>query len=147
MSYPCAAAVRIDHGDKTPSQQSKTDYYANAVILDSFTEIPSSAATTTLIADPWDNYPLATSGEQPTIQALPDAHYEDPLAKKRRRRQRRRTRMAVSAVGGVFIGGIMLGPVGAVAGAVTAAAVTRGISKAGEKRKDERVQREVALQA
>lgn len=46
--------------------------------------------------------------------------------------------MAAAGTGGVVVGGLVLGPVGAVAGAVGAVAATRGISKHREKKKDER---------
>jgi len=77
------------------------------------------------------------STQAPTInQIYPE---EDAAEKKKRRRRRRRVRMAVGAASGIVVGGVILGPVGVVAGAVTGVVVTRAASKHGERRKDARV--------
>jgi len=67
---------------------------------------------------------------------------DEYMDKKARRRRRRRTGMAVSATGGAVFGGLILGPVGAIAGGVGAAAVTRKVCKTREKKKDDRVARQ-----
>ena len=76
---------------------------------------------------------------------LPAAALEDPLHKKYRRRIRRRGRMIAGGAVGVVVGSILLGPVGAIAFGFGGASVARTASKAGEKRKDRRVRRQVQL--
>jgi hypothetical protein len=49
-------------------------------------------------------------------------------------------------VSGVVLGGITLGPLGAIAGGVGAAAATRGACKLGERRKDRRVEKQKVQQ-
>jgi hypothetical protein len=57
----------------------------------------------------------------------------------RKARRRRKVRMACGSIGGVVVGGLILGPLGAIAGGVGAGAATRAVSKRREKKKDERV--------
>jgi hypothetical protein len=89
----------------------------------------------------------ATAGHSPSHQdgvSLPSAVYEDPMRKKLRRRRRRRARMIVVGASGCVVGSVLLGPFGAFALGFAAAGMTRSATKAGERRKDERIRREVA---
>jgi hypothetical protein len=91
------------------------------------TMVSSSSATTT------SSYTIPS---QDMDQAIPG---ESDADKKARRRRRRKVRMACGSIGGVVVGGLILGPLGAIAGGVGAGAATRAVSKRREKKKDERV--------
>lgn len=73
---------------------------------------------------------------------LPAAALEDPCRKKYRRRIRRRLRMIVGGAAGFVVGSVILGPFGGIAFGFGAVAATKSVSKAGERRKDKRVQQE-----
>jgi hypothetical protein len=68
------------------------------------------------------------------------------MATKKRRRRRRASRTTIAAVSGVVVGGITLGPFGAIAGGIGAAVAARGACKLGERRKDRRVERQLVAE-
>ena len=65
---------------------------------------------------------------------------EDPMARKERRLRRRQANTVLSVGGGTLLGGIVLGPVGFVLGALGGLAVARKTSQCGERRKDRRME-------
>jgi hypothetical protein len=79
-----------------------------------------------------------------TTVTLPAAALEDPRHKKKRRRARRRGRMIAGGAAGFVVGTIILGPLGAILLGAGGASIARSASKAGERRKDQRVRRQVA---
>jgi hypothetical protein len=82
------------------------------------------------------SYTIPAPGDSDMARAMPG---ESDADKKARRRRRRKVRMACGSIGGVMVGGLILGPLGAIAGGVGAGAATRAVSKRREKRKDQRV--------
>jgi hypothetical protein len=152
-----ASAVLIDFGDDSPT----TPVAATAQMVphSSYPEdksysntIPTSFTTTVTTYPPPSTYSTAIvphSGRSinpysaESIRTLQD----EATVTKQRRRRRRRTRTTVAAVSGVVVGGIALGPLGAIAGGIGAAAATRGACKLGERRKDRRVEKQKVGQA
>eukprot|EP00980_Cylindrotheca_fusiformis_P029181 scaffold22742_cov139-Cylindrotheca_fusiformis.AAC.14 len=166
---PTATAVLIDddHTDiqAGPATSDHREQFASALVVgrgDSKVSFLSQrviqATETTATAkalDPWSKEPTVAADDRfgeddssanesrpPANVAnlrIPPALYEDPKHKKYRRRRRRRARMILGGAGGIVVGAILLGPIGAVVGALGTATVTRAASKARERRKDERV--------
>ena len=149
-----------DDGTITDSSKSEGNYvYVSARVADKDSPwTPNAPVATTL--DPWDQQPTMSASferisetiielieeyealyEGPEATAYPIGE-EDPLTKKRRRRHRRRSRMAVVGAGGYIVGIVLLGPIGAVVGAVSGAVLARTICKFGERRKDKRVRKQ-----
>ena len=62
------------------------------------------------------------------------------MARKERRLRRRQANTVLSVGGGTLLGGIVLGPVGFVLGALGGLAVARKTSQCGERRKDRRME-------
>ena len=172
-SCPTASAIPLDYSVETSASQKQSGdeepkYETAAAFLvpadqdipvspfvqgqsSSFQQQQYSSANGNAINQPQtvnlSSHPFYTQA-QPTVVPLPVGPYdEDPAHKKKRRRKRRRARMAVASIGGVFVGGIILGPLGAIAGAVSAAAISRTVSKAGERRKDRRLARQAARES
>jgi hypothetical protein len=140
-----------DFANPTPSDRS----FAYATERPSSLPIVPSAVPTTYGYDGYDGTMVRSSGDNVhrgsssstssyTIsaadsgmaQALPG---ESDADRKARRRRRRKVRMACGSIGGVVVGGLILGPVGVIAGGFAAGAATRAVSKRRERKKDDRV--------
>ena len=147
-----ASAVLIDFGDDSSPAAATAQMVPYSYPEDkSYSNTRPSSFTTTVTPYPPSTYDTAIvphtgrsvnpySAE--SIRTLQD----EAMATKQRRRRRRRTRTTVAAVSGVVLGGITLGPLGAIAGGVGAAAATRGACKLGERRKDRRVEKQKVQQ-
>lgn len=130
-----AEAQPWPHNSYSPEKRSS---YASSITTTTYSP-SSSASTPTNAVVPYD---ADAYGVNPIPKESVRAVQDEAMSKKIRRRRRRRARMAAAGAGGAIIGGVALGPLGAVAGGVGAAAATRAASKLGEKKKDRRVERE-----
>ena len=110
--YPSADAFPVEIDNTKKPSLNRVGFYASAVVVTNDSDIPSCAAATSAQASPFLLDLRTHSASETEIDILPAAVasplfqgiFEDPIAKKARRRHRRRKRMAVSAVGGVFVG-------------------------------------------
>jgi hypothetical protein len=98
--------------------------------------ISAAAADPNRVSTTTSSYAIAAPSNSELTMAMAG---ESDAAKKKRRRRRRRARMAAGSISGVLVGGVILGPLGAIVGGFSAGAATRAISKRREKRKDQRV--------
>jgi hypothetical protein len=161
-----ASAHVVGTGDSRVSPFSSqfiqaTDTHVTATALDPWGKEPTVGTT-----ESNNNYTSNNDNNTPTYQppgpvdasagyipSLPDdispqlsGLYEDPFHKKHRRRRRRRARMIVAGASACVVGSVLLGPFGAVALGFAAVGMTRSASKSGEKRKDEKVRRQLQRQ-
>eukprot|EP00980_Cylindrotheca_fusiformis_P029728 scaffold23796_cov181-Cylindrotheca_fusiformis.AAC.1 len=121
-----------------------TETEATATALDPWSKEPT-VATLNRFEDPESSDNLTPAGNHVRFR-MPAALLEDPLHKKYRRRRRRRARMVLGGASGLLLGSFLLGPIGAVAIALGTASVVRASSKARERKKDERVRRQLEEQ-
>ena len=148
-----ASAVLIDLGDDTPPVAATAQMVPFTYTEEkTYSNTRPSSFTTTITPYPPSTHdtaivPYSSRSVNPysaeSIRALQD----EAMATKQRRRRRRRIRTSVAAVSGAVVGGVALGPLGAIAGGVGAAAATRGACKLGERRKDRRVEKQNVQQA
>jgi hypothetical protein len=107
--------------------------------------VPSASPTAygydgTMVTSNGDNTHFGSSSSVASSSDMAHAMPgEADTDRKERRRRRRKVRMACGSVGGVVVGGLILGPLGAIAGGVGAGAATRAMSKRRERKKDDRV--------
>ena len=138
------ASARVLPLDASPSAVLDTSYATDtavtAIALDPWNKEPTAASTMANSVDP------LTEEQQQALSVVvtvpPDSNdpaHEPIYIKKLRRRRRRRGRMIIAGATGFIVGAMVLGPIGAYAGAVGGAAIAHGASKAGERRKDRRV--------
>ena len=88
---------------------------------------------------PWNETTSTAQPESPLIveeQKSPVGEAESNWQKKMRRRRRRRRRMVAAGVGGAVLGGVTMGPIGAIAVAAGGVYGARVISKRKEALKD-----------
>jgi hypothetical protein len=149
-----ASAVLIDDDDNLPS----TPTAATAQMVPYVYSYPEdrlahsnttpSYTTTTVTTYPPPNtsstgmIPHVGSSVNPYSAESVGILQAERMATKKRRKRRRAARTTVAAVSGVVVGGITLGPIGAIAGGIGAAAAARGACKLGERRKDRRVEQQ-----
>jgi hypothetical protein len=155
-----ASAHIVGNGDSKVIQATET--HATATALDPWSKEPTGATTesnnyNTYQPPGHNNTPTyqppgpvdATAGRSPSHQdgfSLPSAVFEDPMHKKLRRRRRRRARMVVVGASACVVGSVLLGPFGAIALGFAAVGMTRSASKSGERKKDERLRRQLQRQ-
>ena len=139
------ASARVLDADESPS----TVFVSNSVATSPVTAIALdpwskelTASSTMADTDDAEDHQQQSLNVVVTVPSDSNDPSQEPIDfKKQRRRRRRRGRMIIAGATGFIVGAMVLGPIGAYAGALGGAAVAHGASKAGERRKDRRVAR------